>query len=61
MNTATFHLSLLSKLKLAANRVALDYQVSARTTLPGFSEGAEYYQKFQTLNNFCVIMITKLD
>ena len=49
------------KLKLPANRVALDYQVSARTALPGFSEGAKYYQKFQTLYNFCVIMITKLD
>ena len=49
------------KLKLPANRVALDYQVSAQTTLPGFSEGAESYQKFQTLHNFCVIMITKLD
>ena len=49
------------KLKLPANRVAPDYQVSARTALPGFSEGAKYYQKFQTLYNFCVIMITKLD
>ena len=49
------------KWKLPINRVALDYQVSARTTLPGFSKGAEYYQKFQTLCNFCVIMITKRD
>ena len=48
-------------MKLAANRAVLDYQVSPRTTLPGFSEGAEYYQKFQTLYNFCVTMRTKID
>ena len=62
VNITMFYLLSLSKIETScANRAALDYQVLARTTLLGFFKGAEYYQKFRTLYNFCVTMSIKLD